>query len=149
MPLSCSPFLQDRHVNGCESSLQERRCLKQVTFNPWEAAGLGNRLKTENSHKCLGEGAKGLLDPGSKGLRKVFCATQNCFCTGAKWGCTCARGFVLPGSKRPFAPSLKRFWEFAFFGQFPRPAASQYNPETECTKIAHRRSLENPNLLTL
>ena len=91
----------------------------------WEAVGLGNRLKRENSQKCLGEGAKGPLDPGSKGLRKVFCTTQNWFCTGAKWGCTGAKGFVLPESKRPFAPSPKDFWEFSLFGQFPRPAASQ------------------------
>ena len=72
---------------------------------------------------------KGLLHPESKGLRKVFCTTQNCFCTGAK--CVrlqvTARGFVLPGSNRPFAPSVRRkhFWEFSLSGQFPRPAASQ------------------------
>ena len=29
---------------------------------------------------------------------------------------------LLPGSKRPFAPSPKHFWEFSLFGQFPRPA---------------------------
>ena len=33
---------------------------------------------------------------------------------------------LLPGSKRPFAPSPKHFWEFPLFGQFPRPAASQH-----------------------
>ena len=81
--------------------------------------------KEKLTEKCLGEGAKGLLDPGSKGLRKVFCTTQNCFCTGAKWGCTGARRFVLPWVQRPFAPSPKHFWEFSLFGQFPRPAASQ------------------------
>ena len=32
---------------------------------------------------------------------------------------------LLPGSKRPFAPSPKRFWEFSLCIQFPRPAASQ------------------------
>ena len=32
---------------------------------------------------------------------------------------------LLPGSKRPFAPSPKHFWEFSLFGQFPRPVASQ------------------------
>ena len=32
----------------------------------WEAAGLGNCLKSESSRKWLGEGAKGLLDPASK-----------------------------------------------------------------------------------
>ena len=51
--------------------------------------------------KCLG--AKGLLDPGSKGLRKAFCTTQNCFCTGAKWGCTGAKGF-----SETFAPWVQK-----------------------------------------
>ena len=50
---------------------------------------------------------------------------KNCFCTGAKWGCAGARGFVLPGSKRPLAPSPKHFWRFSLFGQFARSAASQ------------------------
>ena len=69
----------------------------------WEAAGLGNWPKRENSQKCLGEGAKGLLDPGSKGLRKVFCTTQNPFCTGAK--------AVLGGAKdfsETFAPWVQK-----------------------------------------
>ena len=30
----------------------------------------------ENAQKWLGEGVKRLLDPGSKGLRRVFCTTQ-------------------------------------------------------------------------
>ena len=33
---------------------------------------------------------------------------------------------LLPGSKRPFAPSPKHFWELSLFGQFPRPVASQF-----------------------
>ena len=85
-----------------------------------QGVGLGSRGLGKLTEKGkVGEGAKGLLDPGSKGLREVFCTTQNCFCTGAKWG------FVLPGSKRPFAPSPKHFWEFSLFGQLPRSAASQ------------------------
>ena len=94
---------------------------KVCDFRGWETTGLGNWPEREHSQKCLREGTKGLLEPGSKGLRKDFCTTQNCFCTGAKWGCTGARGFVLPGSKRPFAPSPQHFWEFSLFGQFPRP----------------------------
>ena len=38
---------------------------------------------------------------------------------------------LLPGSKRPFAPSPKHFWEFSLFGQFPRPAASQLWTENQ------------------
>ena len=45
---------------------------------------------------------------------------------------------LLPGSKRPFAPSPKHFWEFSLFGQFPRPVASQF-PGFEL------RPLEDPN----
>ena len=75
---------------------------------------------------CLGEGAKGSFGPMSKGLRKVFRTTQNCFCTGAhgRFG-WCKRLFgdlVLPGSKRPSAPSPKHFWEFFPFSvNFPGP----------------------------
>ena len=36
---------------------------------------------------------------------RVSCTFRNLFCTGATLFCTSARGFLLPGSKRPFAPS--------------------------------------------
>ena len=71
--------------------------------------------------KVLRGGCKGLLDPRSKGLRKVFCTTPNCSCTGAKAVCTGARGLVLPGSKTKnlLHPPLSTF------GNFPRPGACQ------------------------
>ena len=68
------------------------------------------------------------LGPGSKGLPRVFCTTQTLFCTGATPFRTSARGLLLVGSKRPFAPSPNHFRELSLFGQFPRSAASQFLP---------------------
>ena len=53
--------------------------------------------------KCLGEGAKGLLDPGSKGLRKAFCTGATPFCTGAKAVLGGAKGF-----SETFAPWVQK-----------------------------------------
>ena len=44
--------------------------------------------KRQKCPKWLGEGAKGALDPGSKGLPRVCCTTQTLFCTGATLFCT-------------------------------------------------------------
>ena len=81
----------------------------------WERARKG-----ESSPKWLGEGAKGLLSPGSKSLPRVFCTIRNPFCTGATPFCTGASPFSLPGLKRPFAPSPNHFREFTIFGLSPR-----------------------------
>ena len=81
---------------------------------------LGNCPKRENLQKWLGEGAEGLLTllgPGSKGLPRVFCTTQTPFCTGATPFRTNARGLLLAGSKRPFAPSPNHFRELSLFGK--------------------------------
>ena len=69
-----------------------------------------------NSQKWLGEGAKGILSPGSKSLPRVFCTIRNPFCTGATPFCTGASPFSLPGLKRPFAPSPNHFRAFTIFG---------------------------------
>ena len=74
--------------------------------------------KMGNSRKWLGEGAKGVLDPGGKGLPRVSCTFRNLFCTGATQFCTNARGFPLPRPERPSAPSRKLFWEFPIFAWF-------------------------------
>ena len=79
----------------------------------------------EISQKWLGEGAKGVLDPGGKGLPRVFCTTQTLFCTGATLFCTSARRLWRPGSKTPFAPSPNDFWEISIFGPSPRTLGSQ------------------------
>ena len=90
---------------------------------------LGNCPKRDSLQKWLGEGAKGLFDSfgpsWSKGLPRVFCTTQTLFCTGATPFRTSARGLLLAGSKRPFAPSPNHFRELSLFRQFPRSAASQ------------------------
>ena len=64
-----------------------------------------------------------LLAPGSKGLPTLFCTIQTLFCAGATPFRTSARGLLLAGSKRPFAPSPNHFREgyFHFSGNLPGP----------------------------
>ena len=59
--------------------------------------------KPQKCPKWLGEGAKGVLDPRSKGLPRVFCTTKTLFCTGATLFRTSARGLWRPWPKGPFA----------------------------------------------
>ena len=67
----------------------------------WEAMDLGICLKRENlKSKVVRGGAQGPLDPGSKGLPRVFCTAQNLFCTSAIPFRTGARGFLHAGSKQ-------------------------------------------------
>ena len=84
--------------------------------------------KPQKCPKWLGEGAKGVLDPGSKGLPRVFCTTKTLFCTGATLFCTNARGLWRPCPKGPFAPSPNHFWEFSTFRPSPRTFGSQIWP---------------------
>ena len=67
-------------------------------------------LREQRSPKSLLHHPKPHLAP----VQKQFWVVQKTF-----------RRPLLPESKRPFAPSPKHFLEFSFFGQFPRPAASQ------------------------
>ena len=112
-------------LHVCEGSKgQDTREIRfENHHKTWEGVDLGNCPKRENLQKWLGEGAKGrsltLLGPGSKGLPRVFCTTQTLFCTGAIPFCTSARGLLLAGSKRAFAPSPNHFRELSLFGQFP------------------------------
>ena len=54
--------------------------------------GPGKLPEQLKSPKVVREGAKGLFDPGSKGLPRVFCTTQNLLCAGATPFHTNARG---------------------------------------------------------
>ena len=54
------------------------------------------------------------MDPGSRGLPRVFCTAQILFCTGAIPFRTSARGFVLAGSKR-----LQQFPRVTRIGSLP------------------------------
>ena len=85
---------------------------------------LGNCPKRESLQKWLGRVQKvflTLLGPGSKGLPRLFCTTQTLFCTGATPFRTSARGLLLAGSKRSFAPSPNHFRELSLSGNFPDP----------------------------
>ena len=66
--------------------------------------------KWRNSQKWVGEEAKGILDPESKGesllhIRTVFCTSATPFCTSAIPLCTSARRSRSLGPKDPFGPS--------------------------------------------
>ena len=81
--------------------------------------------ETSKVPKWLGEGAKGVLDRGCKGLSRVFCTTKTLFCTSATLLWTNARGLWRPWPKRPFAPSPNHFWELSIFRPSPRTFGSQ------------------------
>ena len=99
---------------------------------PWKLA----LPKRENPQKWLGEGAKGLLGPGSKSRPRVFFLHHpNSPCTGAEWGCTGARGVSLGGSKTLVAASLNHFGGFSLFGQFPTSVAFQLQQFPSVTSI--------------
>ena len=75
--------------------------------------------KPQKCPRWLGEGAKGVLDPRSKGLPRVFCTTKTLFCTGATLFRTSARGLWRPWPKRPFAPSPNLQGEIIYPPPFP------------------------------
>ena len=72
--------------------------------------------KMVDSQKWLGEGAKGLLSPGSENgvapVQNGVAPVLNGFRMVQK---TLGR-LSLPGLKRPFAPSPNHFWESTIFG---------------------------------
>ena len=79
----------------------------------------------EISQKWSGEGAKGVLDTGSKGplalVQKRVAPVQNRVWVVQK---TLGRP-LLPVSKTPFAPSPNHFWVISIFGPSPRTLGSQ------------------------
>ena len=72
------------------------------------------------------------MDPRSKGLQKVFCTTQNCFCTGAKWGLGwCKRLFgdlCSLGPKDLLHPPLSTFGNLPFSVNLPGPQLPKVRP---------------------
>ena len=85
-------------VSWPKSALRPRGHMTAILLQT-EPPGKGG-LKIGNTRKSLREG--GLLHPRRKGLPRVSCTFRRLFCTGATLFCTSARGFSLPGSKRPF-----------------------------------------------
>ena len=69
--------------------------------------------------KWLREGAKGLLDPGSENPLALVAPVQQQVSEGARdpW-----ETLLLPGSKRPFAPSRTHFREFSTFDPLSQAA---------------------------
>ena len=79
--------------------------------------GLGNCVKGENFQKGLGEGAEGVLEPGSKRLLRVFCT----FCIGATPCRDGASGFRSLGPRDLLHPLLTTIVDCPFSGTFPDP----------------------------
>ena len=84
---------------------------QRLDIKSWEATDLGNCPKRE-SPKAVRRGCTRPCDPGSRGPQRVFCTTQNLFCTGAAPFRTNAKCFLFAGSKWAVAPSPNHFWEF-------------------------------------
>ena len=85
--------------------------------------------KPQKCPKWLGEGAKGVSDPGSKGLPRVFCSTETLFCTGATLFCTSARGLWRPGPEDLLHPLLTTLGTLEVLGPCSRHPGSQ--PQSE------------------
>ena len=93
----------------------------------------------EISQKWLGEGAKGVLDPGSKGLQRVFCTTQTLFCTGATlFFAPVQEDFGTLGPKHLLHPLLAPFGKFPFSGPLPEP----WGRNTRTRKLAKNRGTQ-------
>ena len=86
-----------------------------------------------NSQQWLGEGANGLLSPGSENgvapvqngvapVQNGVAPVPNGFWMAQK---TLGR-LLLPELKLPFAPSPNHFWEFTIFGLSPSTFGLQY-----------------------
>ena len=94
----------------------------------WEATHLGNCLK-RGIFKSGWEGARGLLDPGSKGLSRVCCTTKNHFFALVQPQFAPRKeSFCSPGPKTWFHPLLTTSGNFLFFFRhFLWSVASQHN----------------------
>ena len=92
---------------------------------------LGESPKMGNSQKWLGEGAKGLLSPGSENgvapVQSGVAPVRNGFRMGQK---TLGR-LLLPELKLHFAPSPNHFWEFPIFGLSSRTFGLQAEMSTK------------------
>ena len=77
--------------------------------------------KPQKCPKVVRRGCKGVLDPRSKGLPRVFCTTQTLFGTTATLFCTSARGLWHPWPKDLLRPLLTTFGNFQFSGPLPGP----------------------------
>ena len=102
----------------------EQPCFKGQSLEPscdvilfsillWEATDLGKCHKGK-SPKVAREVAKGLLDPGSKGLQRVFCTTQSLFAPVRLHFVLAQEAFCSLGPKICCTLSLPLFGIFLF-----------------------------------
>ena len=68
--------------------------------------------RARRSCVSLREGAKGVLDPRSKVPQGSLAPSETCFALVQPYFAPVQQVFLLPGSKRPFAPSRNHFREF-------------------------------------
>ena len=106
--------------------------------------------KPQKCPKWLEEGAKGVLDPGSKGLPRVLCITKTLLCTGATLFCASARGLWRPWPKRPVAPSPNHLSTFAVRAMRERCVSLKEAPLKPALILTHvtRISTEQTSMRT-
>ena len=126
-PLSAKKLPPKEPPHASTKAVRLRQCWEQFVSG---SCGPGKMTEKGKFSKVLrGGSAKGLLDRGST---KPLAPVQPHFALVQKQLWVVQKTFrrpLLPGSKRPIAPSPKHFWEFSLFGQFPRPTASQNLPQ--------------------
>ena len=119
-PLSLSLYLsslssQKALLGALRSSLKKK--------HSWEHSAAPGKLPDKGKFpKEGGEGAKGLLDPGSKGHPRVFCTTQNPQTSFARVQPHCApvqEAFCSLSPEELLHPLLTTFGDFPFSGYFP------------------------------
>ena len=109
----------------------------------WEAADLGNCLKSESSRKWIGEGAKGLLDPASKrplalvrnGVAPVQKKKEGL--GGAKDSWETFAPWAPKSQKDLLHPPLTTFGDFPLLGNFPDPQHPKITNNSE-PKMGHK-----------
>ena len=97
----------------CSTTCRQINTDSVVNQRLWERA-----RKWGNPGKWLGEGAKGLLNQGSKGLPSVSCTIRTLLCAGAPHVAPGQKAFCSLGPKDLLHPHLTTFGNFPFRALF-------------------------------